>query len=276
MRILVLGGNGMAGHVIRTLLQEEREDEILYTHRNTRHTEGYYLDCLQEEKVKELLLDVQPDYVINAIGLLNETAEQSPGDAIRINSLLPHIIKETVEEYGGRLIHISTDCVFSGKRGAYQEADEPDSSSVYGRTKSLGEIIEPPHLTIRTSIIGPEKKDGIGLFHWFMKQQREVNGYDHVFWNGVTTLELAFFIHRALNEHWHGLYQLTCKIAVSKYDLLLLMKEVFEKDIDIHRLSKHISDKTLRNTRSDIQYEHKTIKEMLVELRKWMMLHDYT
>ncbi|MGA9290650.1 MAG: sugar nucleotide-binding protein, partial [Anaerobacillus sp.] len=132
MRILVLGGKGMAGHVIIKYLKRKRNyDQILYTSRDSKDPEGFYLDVLEQSQLESLIDKIEPDLVINAIGILNEDAESHEQLAFQINSLLPHQLMKLMNRRGGKVIHISTDCVFSGKKGRYTEADPPDGESVY-------------------------------------------------------------------------------------------------------------------------------------------------
>lgn len=273
MRILVLGGKGMAGHVIIKYLKRKRNyDQILYTSRDSKDPEGFYLDVLEQSQLESLIDKIEPDLVINAIGILNEDAESHEQLAFQINSLLPHQLMKLMNRRGGKVIHISTDCVFSGKKGRYTEADSPDGESVYARTKALGEITQPPHLTIRTSIIGPElKENGIGLFLWFMKQQGEVSGFERVYWNGVTTLELAKVIHQLIEDEMEGLLHLHTQTTISKYELLQLIREIFEKkDISIVPSNDFHLDRTIVNTRKELNYSIPSYREMLIELKDWM------
>jgi dTDP-4-dehydrorhamnose reductase len=185
--------------------------------------------------------------------------------------LLPHEVIKHLDEYGGKLIHISTDCVFSGTNGNYNEESVPDGITMYAKTKELGEIKSGQHLTIRTSIIGPEIKEGIGLFHWFMKQKGTIKGFTHVKWNGVTTLELAKFIHFAIENPIAGLYHLTAPETVSKYELLSLIKQVFQKDnVDIIPHTELRIDRTLFNSRLDYPYKVSSYEKQLQELKEWL------
>ncbi|MGA9289475.1 MAG: SDR family NAD(P)-dependent oxidoreductase, partial [Anaerobacillus sp.] len=138
--------------------------------------------------------------------------------------------------------------------------------------KALGEITQPPHLTIRTSIIGPElKENGIGLFLWFMKQQGEVSGFERVYWNGVTTLELAKVIHQLIEDEMEGLLHLHTQTTISKYELLQLIREIFEKkDISIVPSNDFHLDRTIVNTRKELNYSIPSYREMLIELKDWM------
>ncbi|WP_165995000.1 SDR family oxidoreductase [Bacillus sp. Cs-700] len=273
MKILVLGGKGMAGHVIVKYLKDQRKsDQILYTSRDPLDIEGFYLDVLSQSELEMLIDKTEPDLVINAIGVLNNDAEKHEQKAFQINALLPHQLVKLMNRRRGKVIHISTDCVFSGKKGSYTESDAPDGDSVYARTKAIGEITQAPHLTIRTSIIGPElKADGIGLFLWFMSQKGEIPGYQKVFWNGVTTLELARVINQLIDEQVEGLIHLHSKNTVSKYELLKLMEEIFEKkDVTIVPSNPFFLDRTILNTRQDFHYTVPSYRDMLIELKKWM------
>ncbi|KPL58836.1 dTDP-4-dehydrorhamnose reductase family protein [Rossellomorea vietnamensis] len=270
MKILVLGGQGMAGHVIVDHMRRCGH-EVLYTIRN-QDLEGIQLDVRDLERVKIVLLETKPDIVINATGLLNENAATHVMESIQVNSLLPHALIEMLSGFNGKLIHISTDCVFSGEKGKYTEQDIKDGTNIYSKSKSLGEVEADPHLTVRTSIIGPElKKNGIGLLHWFLQQKGRIEGYQNVFWNGVTTLELAKAIESLISHKVSGLYHLSNDQKISKYDLLLLIKETFSHEgVDIEPVSEPVHDKTLVHTRTDFKYPVPSYKEMLIELRDWM------
>ncbi|NQD64942.1 SDR family oxidoreductase [Bacillus haikouensis] len=273
MKILVLGGHGMAGHVLVDYLQS-RGHQVKFTLRNSDGV-GIGLDVRDLEKVKKIILQEKPGVLINAVGILNNTAEKNVQDAIIVNSLLPHVLAETLNEYGGKLIHVSTDCVFSGEKGGYTENDVKDGTNVYSKTKSLGEVTSVPHLTVRTSIIGPElKQNGIGLLHWFSKQEGEIKGYENVYWNGVTTLELSKAIEMLIIDGVSGLYQLCSKEKISKYHLLLLFKEIFDrKNVNITAVKEPKHDRTLIHTRNDYYYPVKDYSEMLKELSDWMNRH---
>jgi dTDP-4-dehydrorhamnose reductase len=270
MKILVLGGHGMAGHVIVDHMKRCGH-QVLYSVRK-EDPEGILLDVRDLQGVRKVLVEQKADIVINATGLLNNYAETHVMEAIQVNSLLPHALVGMVNEYGGKLIHISTDCVFSGEKGGYTEHHVKDGTNVYSKSKALGEIEVPPHLTVRTSIIGPElKKNGIGLLHWFLQQSGKINGYQNVFWNGVTTLELAKAIQSFISDDVSGLYHLSAFQRISKYDLLLLIKEIFRHDrVEIMPVTEPVHDKTLIHTRQDYKYSVPSYKEMLYELRDWM------
>ncbi|MDQ0878109.1 dTDP-4-dehydrorhamnose reductase [Paenibacillus sp. V4I3] len=284
MRILVIGGNGMAGHMLLQYLTKRTDYEVFYTVRSTsasvcevvkagRATQ-LYLDTLDVPAVKETIRLVKPDVIVNCVGILNDFAREHALEAYQINGKLPHELAKTVEAYGGRLVHISSDCVYSGNRGNYEEHHIPDGTSVYAKTKALGEVKAYPHITVRTSIIGPEiRKDGIGLMHWFFRQQGAVKGFTKVPWNGVTTLELVKFIHHAIERgpELHGLVHLTAAETVSKCELLQLFQQVFgKKDVVIEPDDAIVLDRTLICTRNDLGYQAPGYEAMLGELRDWM------
>ncbi|MBU8772835.1 dTDP-4-dehydrorhamnose reductase family protein [Cytobacillus oceanisediminis] len=272
MKVLVLGGKGMAGHMIVDYLQRQPQYYVIYTSRNKEDKDGIYLDITDSLMLEEVINNEKPDIIINCIGILNDFAANNQKLAFQVNSLLPHQLVKFTERYHGKLIHISTDCVFLGTKGNYTENDIPDGTSVYAQSKQLGEIISDKHLTIRTSIIGPELKDsGIGLFLWFMKQKGTIKGYKEVFWNGVTTLELAKAIDEMIKQNITGLYHLSSEKKISKFDLLTLIKDIFNKDdVVIQPDSEIRQDRTIINTRSNYKYQVPAYEEMLLELKEWM------
>lgn len=274
MKLLILGGNGMAGHVLVRYFRQHAEHEVVYTMRSGHDAQAIPLDASDLGELDRVLEQERPDVVINAVGILNQHADQDEKQAFIVNGLVPHRIANKLDAmaYGGKLVHISTDCVFSGERGDYTEAETPDGTSTYARTKAAGEVQTRGHLTVRTSIIGPEVRDhGIGLMAWFMAQSGTVNGYTRVYWNGVTTLQLAKSIEQLLAADREGLVHLTAPQKVSKCELLQLMAEVFGKeDVDIVPDGQQQLDRTLRSTRTDVKVAVPDYRVMLTELRDWM------
>lgn len=275
MRILIIGGQGMAGHMMKSYFSCQQQYEMFDTVRAAAlpgAAGSIALDVRDDARLQMLLKQLRPDVVINAVGLLNDDARNRQAEAIYVNSLLPHQLAAHAETYDFRLFHISTDCVFSGSRGDYTESDPTDALTVYGKSKSLGEVSTLRTVTIRTSIIGPElKTDGIGLFHWFMQQQGDIDGYRQVFWNGVTTLELAKAIAWCLHRPLHGLIHLAGQPKISKYDLLRLIQQQFGHDaVTIHANDAYVSDKSLRSTRADFTYCVPSYPQMIAEMHAWM------
>ena len=274
MKLLVIAGNGMAGHMlIRYFREVHPEVEIVYTTRRADGAGSLALDATDAEAVADAVWTVRPDIVVNAAGVLNQDAETHPLQAYLVNGLLPHWLRYAADAIGARVIHISSDCVFSGERGSYAESDHPDGASVYARSKALGEMVYGRHLTIRTSIIGPEiRAQGIGLLKWFQAQSGTVKGYANVFWNGVTTLELAKAVAYAI-EHPEigGLVHLTASESVSKHTLLLLFQAAFEAEgVRIVADDAVKIDRTLVSTRDDWRFRTTGYIPMLDELAQWM------
>lgn len=271
MKLLILGGNGMAGHILVNYFRRQGRHSVFYTTRDPKDPNGLVMDaadCVMVEKVVEA---VRPDVIVNAIGVLNQFAERDKIAAYHINGFLPHRLARAADIACARLIHISTDCVFSGTRGGYREDDKPDGTSVYALTKALGEVRAPGHVTIRTSIIGPEiRPGGIGLMHWFMSSKGAVSGYRKVLWNGVTTLELAKAVDSLLDSPVSGLIHLAYPEPISKHDLLLLFREIWSRtDIAVAPSDEPVQDRTLIQARSDWKYEVPHYRKMLEELERW-------
>lgn len=262
----------MAGHIVTAYFQRNPKYNVYYTSRDPNEKESIDLDVTDLKRLEEIMVSLRPDITINCIGILNDHASQNTKLAFQVNSLLPHQLISLIERHNGKLIQISTDCVFSGTQGNYTEDDLPDGTSIYAQSKQLGEIISHKHLTIRTSIIGPElKENGIGLFLWFMKQKGEIKGYEKVLWNGVTTLELAKAIEEMIKHDVTGLYHLGSAQKISKCSLLKLIKKIFRKDdVEIIPDTGIVLDRTIRNTRTDFVYPISSYEVMLLELKDWM------
>ena len=275
MNALVLGSHGMAGHMIAGYLMEHGWNVTGFARQSAGVCPTVTGDAENYEFVADLIRTEKYRVVINAIGVLNQFVDKNPERGTYLNAAFPHRLAVDCHEAGCRLIHISTDCVFSGDKGAYTESDEPDACSLYGRTKMQGEVIDDENLTIRTSIVGPElKKYGIGLYHWFMQQDGQVNGYRKVVWSGVTTLELAKFIEQVASAEVTGLWHLSNNASISKYDLLCLFNRYARRDeIAIHPVDLPVCDKSLLCTRRDFSYVVPSYEEMMQEMGDWMRQH---
>lgn len=271
-KVLLFGATGMAGHVAYYYLKNTGKYELTNVVYRTKLTDdSIIVDVTNKDAVAEVVCKTNPDLIINCIGILIKGSKEHPDNAIFINAYFPHLLKKLSDEVGAKLIHISTDCVFSGKKGNYTEEDFRDADDVYGRSKALGEIINEKDLTIRTSIIGPElKKNGEGLFHWFMQQTGKINGFKTAIWGGVTTLELAKAIDVAIEKQLTGLVQLSNGIGISKYDLLHLFKEIWNRhDIEILPYDGNGIDKSIAKSKR-FEYEISSYKDMLLEQSQWM------
>lgn len=273
MKLLVFGGQGMLGHLLVQYFQKQKGYHVFYTTRDKQDSEGLYVDARDPLLMEKVMESVSPHVTINCMGILNQFALNQPQEAYWVNGFVPHFLGRMAKKNGGKLIHISTDCVFSGLKGGHTENDPPDGTSVYAVSKALGEITAAPHLTVRTSIIGPEiREQGIGLMHWFMQREGEVDGYSQAFWNGVTTLELAKCIRHIIeSEPITGLLHVTAPEPISKFELLGLFREAFhKKNVTIRKNDSVRIDRTLRNTRNDFHYLVPDYETMLHELREWM------
>lgn len=270
-KTLILGSDGMAGHIMIDYL-ESRKYNVFKTSRKENNEKSFIYDVVSDyREIENIIKEVRPDFVVNCIGVLNQFAEDNKPEAVLINSFLPHYLDKLSIEHGFKFIHISTDCVFSGEKGGYDEKDFADASSFYGKSKSLGEVINDRNITFRTSIIGPDiKENGIGLFNWFMKQDGEIKGFSNVMWTGVTTLELAKSIEKSFNLNITGLYHLVNNQKINKYDLLLLFKKWLSKEIEIIKDDNYISDKSLINTRTDFYFEIPSYDKMIEEMSVWI------
>ena len=277
-KILVLGANGMAGHVLSIGLNDSKDLYEVKTvaRKNSIIQPSYILDISDFKKLEMLIIKIMPDIIINCIGLLNKTAEENPEKAILINSYLPHFLESITKSSKIKVIHISTDCVFSGKEGNYIESSFKNGNGYYAQSKALGEIVNDKDLTFRTSIIGPEiNRNGIGLFNWFYQQKEQINGYTNAFWTGITTIELLKSIKSAINEDLVGLYHLVNGMKISKYQLLNLMNIEFNKGIKIVKDDDYKIDKSLINTRNDFSFQVKEYSKMLEEMNNWIIKYNY-
>lgn len=266
----------MAGHIAYYYLQDTGRYEVVNAVYRTKLTEdSIVVDVTDKDAVTSLVRETRPDLIINCIGVLIKGSKDHPDNAVFINAYFPHLLKKLADEVGAKLIHISTDCVFSGKKGNYNESDFRDADDIYGRSKALGEIINDKDLTIRTSIIGPElKTNGEGLFHWFMHQTGKVNGFKTAIWGGVTTLELAKAIDAAIVQQKTGLIQLSNGKGITKYDLLNLFKNIWHRDdIEILPFDGNGVDKSIAKSEKFF-YEVPGYEAMLLKQYEWMRNHS--
>lgn len=266
----------MAGHLISLYFQEKGYDVTGFARQQSQILSKTVIgDASDMEFISSTLLEGHYDVVINCIGLLNQYAEQNKTAAILLNGYLPHFLADITRETNTRVIHISTDCVFAGNDGPYNENSIPNGVTFYDRTKAIGEIINDKDLTFRTSIVGPDiKLSGIGLFNWFMKQHGTTYGYTGAVWTGVTTYTLVKAMEQALNENLTGLYNLVNNESISKNALLHLFNHYFREDtITILPNEKIKIDKTLCCSRKDFSFIVPGYEQQIKEMRKWVDTH---
>lgn len=272
MRILVLGKTGMLGHVVYNYFKEN-DYEVFGT--TTKEGTLQYDAYNNLEKIEDIITEIKPDVIVNCIGILNQVCEDNKVLAVKLNSLLPHYLDSLSTKYNFKFIHISTDCVYEGTKGKYDESSQPDATSFYGRSKALGEVKNTNSVTLRTSIVGPDANPkGIGLFQWFMKQENTVGGYSKVIWTGVTTIELAKQIEVAIKNNLTGLNHVVNNDFISKKELLELFKKYFNKNIEITNNDKVISEKTLIKTDASYNFDVPSYEKMVEEMRDWVIAHQ--
>lgn len=274
MKYLILGAGGMAGHMIAQYLIEQGECVEGLARRELDYCKTHVLDATNFEMIKLLVQENEYDVIINCIGVLNKDADNNPAKAILLNSYLPHFLVEITKNMKTRVIQMSTDCVFSGKKGNYTEYDNPDGETYYDKTKALGEINDDVNLTFRNSIIGPDiNENGIGLLHWFMKQTGEINGFEKSIWTGVTTLTLAKAMHKASYSEITGLYNLVNNETINKYELVSLFNKYSNKQLKINKIDGVCHDKSLVNSRKDFEFVVPSYEEQVKELFEWINSH---
>jgi len=269
LRVLVLGSTGLIGHqVFKHLDVLGNYDMYNISYRKKLNKGSILCDVRNEEKVISLIKSINPNIIINCIGILIKGANTNPQNAIYLNSYFPHLLMNLSDSINAKLIHISTDCVFSGeKEMPYIEKDFKDGKDTYAKSKGLGEIINEKHLTLRTSVIGPElKTNGEELFHWFMSQSGEVKGYTKSIWSGVTTLVLAKVVEWAIENKTTGLYHVTNNKSIDKFTLLNMIKKYTKKDILIHPFDQKTCNKSFIDTRKELNFVIPTYDEMIHEM----------
>ncbi len=265
----------MAGHVISTYLRENDFDVDTLSAHNKLDEHTFLVDVTDHAKLTSTLNAKTYDVVVNCIGLLVKQSEERKDLAAYLNGFLPHYLENFYKDSSTRVIHLSTDCVFSGKNPPYLEDSFYDGELFYDRSKALGEIINSKDLTFRMSIIGPDMQPaGTGLFNWFYAQSGEIFGYTKAMWTGVTTIELAKGIKAAIEQDLSGLYHLVPSSNISKFKLLETFKDVFSRsDITLTPSDMLEQDKTLINTRSDFEFGVKEYETMIIEMKEWISTH---
>jgi dTDP-4-dehydrorhamnose reductase len=282
--ILVLGAEGMLGHKMFQTLSSRFPDTKctifgsledpfyrsipLFTSQNTFEK----INVMESAALKKFLEKERPDFLINCIGIVKQRDEGKMAiPSITINSLFPHLLADWAGSWNGRLIHFSTDCVFSGKKGNYSETDPSDAEDLYGKSKHLGEVSNVPNaLTLRTSIIGRELSNFKSLLEWFLAQKgKKIKGYKKVIYSGVTTNHIAKLVGDLINDHpsLSGLFQVTAP-ALNKYDLLSRLRAAYKLDVKIIADDSEISDRSMNGERfrKATGYKEPTWDELIAQL----------
>ncbi len=269
IKVLVLGSTGLIGHQVYNYLKDSGNYDLHnVSFRKKLQSDSILLDARDEENFVKCIKNIAPQYIINCIGVLINGSKKDPENAIFLNAYMPHRLSRLADKIDAKLIHISTDCVFSGDKGtSYIETDEKDGRGTYARTKALGEIVNDRHLTLRTSVVGPElKNDGDELFHWFMGRSGSISGFTGAIWSGVTTIELAKAVKWSIDNNIVGLYHVTNNSSISKNNLLKLFKKHTKKDIDITPVDGKNVNKSFIDTRLLMDYVIPSYDRMISDM----------
>ena len=264
MRVLILGGTGMLGHKVWQYFAP-RYDTYITIRKTMEDIKTYSIfepsrtlcdvNAMNFENIKKAVMEVRPDVVINCIGIVKQHYLSSDYELnLMLNSLLPQKLSKLCNEIKSKLLHVSTDCVFSGKQGLYTEKDQPDPVDLYGRTKLSGEVTGKGVLTFRTSIIGRELYSTNGLVEWFLSAGKEIKGYTNAVFSGFTSLELAHIFAEVLeqNKLLEGIYHLS-STPISKYDLLMLLRDELKLKTKIIPTDEPVIDRSLNNSKFCLQ-----------------------
>lgn len=277
MKVLIFGGSGMLGHKLNQLWQKKFE---VFTTLRGNFSEFEKFGIFQKnktfekveveniDKVKDIIKSIKPDIIVNAIGIIKQVpSAKNIVKTLWVNSIFPHQLAEIGGEVGSRLITISTDCVFDGKKGNYKEEDIPNAFDLYGRSKNLGEVSEGNALTIRTSLIGRELQTKYGLIEWFLSNRgRQTNGFSKAVFSGFPTNVFADIVKNIIINHkeLQGVYHISSS-PINKFDLLKIVKEIYCLDIEIIEFSDFEIDRTLNSEkfRSETGFKPKDWNEMI-------------
>lgn len=275
MKILILGGDGMLGHMAEKYFKSEGYD-VISTTRGSLSSGKVSLDLschkfeLQSFFEKNLPFGWNPEYIINCIGIIKPYSEKNMEETIFVNAMFPHILARQAKELNVKLFHITTDCVYSGSKGSYSELDKSDPLDIYGKSKSLGEPSDC--FVLRTSIIGPETKGKLSLLEWFFQQDgKDINGFLNHFWNGLTTLECSKVIDQIIknNLYENGTKHIFSNI-VSKFEMVNTFKDIYGTNVNINGIeAKDSCDRTLSTSNSEFlnKLDIKNFEQMILDMK---------
>lgn len=238
-----------------------------------RATTYDHVDATDFSTVVAAVRDFHPDVVVNAVGIIKQLAASKQSiPTLEVNALFPHRLAELTQEIKARLVHLSTDCIFSGEQGGYTEESTPDATDLYGRTKYLGEVSEPHTLTLRKSLIGPELHRKVGLLEWILKQNGEARGFRQAIFSGLSTLELARVVEWLLVDHpkASGVYHVSSE-PINKYELMLLVQKAYKLDLIVRPDDTVKIDRSLNSSRfrEDFGYVPPSWESMVHELASY-------
>jgi len=282
-KILILGASGMLGSTMIRLFAESEHFDVTGAVRSASgvrflpdHLQKSIVSGIDAEdmvSVRKLISNLRPDVVVNCIGLVKQLSDvNDPLVALPINSLFPHKLARCCLELGARVIHLSTDCLFTGRDGFYKETDVADAHDLYGISKRLGEIDYDNAITLRTSIIGHELNGNRSLVSWFLSQEGRVEGYKNAIFSGLPTVEMSRIIRDYVipNSDLRGVYHVSAD-PINKFDLLSLVAEIYEKDIKIEGSEGFVIDRSLDSTRFRglTGYNPPSWRELIMSMKKF-------
>ena len=279
MKFFICGCNGMAGHTISLYLQEQGHEVYGFDLQESKLIKSFAGNAFDTETIATANKEGKYDTVINCIGVLNQFAENNHALATFLNSYFPHFLAKTAEGTDTQVIHMTTDCVFSGKKGSYTEHDLRDGETFYDRSKALGELDDEKNLSLRNSIVGADiNPNGIGLLNWFMNNTLDehpiVNGYTKAMWTGQCTYQLAKTMEAAAKERAHGLVNAVPDTDISKYELLKLFNKYLRGGrVQINPVEGVNADKSLKRTNWDFNYRIPDYEQMVAEMAEWIYKH---
>lgn len=279
MKFFICGCNGMAGHTISLYLQELGHEVYGFDLQESKLIKSFAGNAFDTETIARVIKEGKYDTVINCIGVLNQFAENNHALAAFLNSYFPHFLAKTTEGTDTQVIHMTTDCVFSGKKGSYTEHDLRDGETFYDRSKALGELDDEKNLSLRNSIVGADiNPKGIGLLNWFMNNTKDehpvVNGYTKAMWTGQCTYQLAKTMEVAAKERAHGLVNAVPDTDISKYELLKLFNKYLRGGrVHVNPVEGVNADKSLKRTNWDFNYQIPDYEQMVAEMAEWIYKH---
>ena len=281
MKILILGSTGILGRTLSLFLNQKKNIIIHQISRNKENKKHIYLkDFTDFNKLKNVILKINPTHIINCIGITKFNNSYKIKTLTKlINTKLPKFLSTLCLKNKIFFLQISTDCVFSGKKGNYTDNSKKDALDVYGVSKAMGEVMNQYTTTIRTSFIGPEQKSKKSLLNWFLSQKKEVNGFNNAFFSGVTSLELCQIIYKYFLKN-KNLYNKIINVGgytISKYDLLSCVAKVFDKKILVKKFTDFKIDRSLncQKFKKMTKYKNKSWLKMLKELKVFMLNNNY-
>ena len=280
MKILIFGSTGLLGNTLKLFLNQKKIYPFFVSRNKSNNRNYYFKNFKNLKKIEKLIIKVKPQYIINCIGVTHHHKSYKNKKITKlINSFFPKFLSELCLKNKIFFLHISTDCVFSGKKGNYSEESKKNPTGLYGITKSKGEVKNIYSSTIRTSFIGPEKNGNNQLLNWFLSQKNGVSGFDKAFFSGLTSLELSKIIYFYFLKK-NNLYNQILNVGgpkISKYKLLILFSKIFKKKISINKDTSFKIDRSLNTNKfkSLSKYKKKTWLKMIKDLRKFMIDNNF-